>query len=325
MNYDRQYKALKMTNQNSIQYIKEITDKHYKCCNLMKPLSIYVRNKVINPTPEARKDLDEYNGNPSLKWIGLEKINLDNTELYENNIMQVSGMLNVTKDNIIKFLLTNDYKFIHNLAQVSSEQYTYAHNEPYYNNSWYLEIYGSNRILSMFVSNIPIIKIQLHHFILSDIKNLIENKNSLSNSSLFMHSFASSLFGNNAWYTTPIGNMQGILEYKLKVQSYTRTPQDEFNDLSKYINKLWTNPPVQPTIKYIIGDFWKNLWKTKDSIKHDAEHNKEQLGHIYDPIIIIYTIDIIHYAFNYNMVGGSYYNKYAKYKSKYLHLDKNNN
>ncbi len=316
--YDRQYKAYKLSNTPFIKYIKQTINNYEICGNLLIPISLYVRNKLIIQTDEAIKDLNDYNSVP--EFIR-KKINLDDGQ-YELNIIKITKLLNVTKEDIVNFV-TNpkySYTFIFDMVQVINEQSMFISNEPYYNNSWYLEIYGKyDRYISMFVSNIPQLKLQLHHFIVSDLKNLIKSDNNLANSSLFMHSFATSLFDNDYWYTTPIGNMEGILGYKLKNLSHKRTNLEEYKKISDYINKIWTSPPVQPTFKYVINNFLKNFWKTKDSIKHNSEDTKEQLGFQYEPIEIMNIDDLYHYAFIYNEIE-KYQHKYLKYKLKYLAL-----
>ncbi len=322
--YDRQYKAYRLSDTPFIKYIKQTINYHEICGNLLIPVSLYIRNKLVIPTNEAIKDLKDYNSVP--EFIR-QKINLDDNQ-YELNIIKITNLLNVTKEEIINFVTNSKYSytFISNMVQVISEQSMFINNEPYYNNSWYLEIYGKyDRYISMFVSNIPQLKLQLHHFIVSDLRNLIKNDNILANSSLFMHSFAASLFDNNYWYTTPIGNMEGILEYKLKKSSHERTNLGELKEISNYINKIWTSPPVQPTFKYIINNFLKNLWKTKDSIKHNNEDTKEQLGFQYEPIEIIHNDNVNNYGFVYNenKETKEYHHKYLKYKLKYLILKNN--
>lgn len=345
----RRYIAYNLDNFDNLKNIQTKTNKYSSCWDLLTPLWFYVNITLNSPTNEKEQErkvlverkLEEYNNSSLISWGMAEKIDIKNEQIIDDKFNKLISDLIVTKNQIINFLKSMTYKFIIDAQQVASEQDSYA--ESYSPNekrkSYYLEIHGDmgNRIISMFVSNIPELQIQLHHFIMADLANLIKKTDILSGSSLFMHSFASNLFGNEAWYTTPVGNMGGILEYKLKKSSHSKIKEqntEKYNRLSKYIhtNNLWTRPPVEPTYEYKITNYMKNLWKTKVGIKHTNEDDKEQLGRICEPIDKTITENIQLFVFDYsdsdNLIGGKktirdetdYEEKYKKYKLKYLEL-----
>ena len=148
--------------------------------------------------------------------------------------------------------------------------------------------------------------IQTHFFIVNDLKYLIDDERELPSSSMFMHSFASSLFNNTYWYTDPVGNMHNILNSKLKSTSHEKTNREEEQMLIKIINAKYlhgTTNSVIPRYKFTISDFMKNLWRTQSLLRHTDEHDKEKLDKLYEPTIS--TSDgVINYSFEYDKRGG---------------------
>jgi hypothetical protein len=76
-------------------------------------------------------------------------------------------------------------------------------------------MYRNERMISMYISLLPQIREQIHFFIVKNVFYLfysfIVKQQQLPNSSILLHSFASCIFGNDRWCTSPIGSMNDIL------------------------------------------------------------------------------------------------------------------
>ncbi len=209
---------------------------------------------------------DDYNNYKTMcEMCELPCVPLDDHAHWQSKFTEVCELLNTSSESLMNFLQTAPISMIEKLKQVTVEQHSFIGNREAHADCYYLEIFVDHkRIISMFVRNNP--PFQLHFFIVNDLKYVIDGGRELPNSSLFMHSFASSLFGNVAWYTNPVGIMQDILRSKLRPESHQETPYVERQSLVKIINSncsIFTVSTVEPAYKYHIGEFMRNLWKTK--------------------------------------------------------------
>lgn len=319
--YDRIYKCTKLSTQHNIDYVRDLVKRYKNALDLLRPLAIYIKN-LNDPSEANKKKLVEYNFiTDFIKTEKIEKIDMNNKDKYESSISQISKLLDLGKDELVEFIKKIDYRMLEDLDQVAWEQLYAVSTDEIYPELYYLEIYGKNdRIISMFVSNFKDYKVQMHYYITVDLRNLIKKTEILKRSSIFMHSFASSLFGNDYWYTDPIGKMDKILEEILHPESLGRTQEDKKRELSKLMDeriRRFTRHglTVNPVYQCKIGNFLMDCWKTKS-----LADGKEQLNTIYDPEIIVNDENELQYGFVYGMQGGGYYQKYLKYKSKYLRL-----
>ncbi len=120
-------------------------------------------------------------------------------------------------------------------------------------------------------------KMQNHQFIVKNIDNVIRGNTTLKRSSIVLHSFASDIFGNEYWYTTPIGNMGNILENFVGEENI----QNSDNDVKNRHNKNGTvctslSPNIQVTITPKLKEYWRNkeTYKRGPSHKYDIEINE---------------------------------------------------
>lgn len=287
-----------------------------KCAQQLKNLSIYVQNlpagymlsgeRINNePTNNAKTRLADYSNTP--QWI-TKIIPMSSHDHWDGVFAEMCVDLDVIPALLLKFLLTDKTDAFASLSQVIGEQDRFIESDMS-SDTYYLEIFiGNQRIISMFVHDLPSISAQTHFFIVNDLKYLIDDNRQLPNSSLFMHSFASSLFGNSAWYTNPIGSMKDILESKLKSTSYETTGAIERKTITSVINKkyyLGTTNSVEPAYKYHIGSYMRNLWKTQTVLRPANEQDKERLGDMYTPDYSAHA-NVVLYRFTYDKKVGGY-------------------
>ena len=302
-----------------VDEIKNKIEVQLECITAIEHLSIYIKNLPVgyeifgvkinqDPTADAKVLLDKYNNTPDwlLKMTGTTLVPMNDHKYWQDKFTEVSRLLNVSSTKLLNFLQNVTSGTIDILKQVIGEQNRFINTEhKEFVDTYYLEIFIDNkRIISMFIRNIP--PIQTHFFIVNDLKYLIDDERELPSSSMFMHSFASSLFNNNHWYTDPVGSMQDILNTKLKSTSHEKTNNEERQRLVKFINEkyyLGTNMSVEPAFKYVINDFMRNLWKTQSLLKHTTEDDKERLGATYEPTVTV-NGGVAEYTFNYNKIGG---------------------
>lgn len=267
----------------------------YKCTplrditNIQKTIEIQfqavypLRNLMAyySTDPVRRNDYNAYK--TMCEICELPFIPLDDHVHWQSKFTEVCELLNVSSESLMNFLQAVPVSMIEKLNQVIGEQHNFIGDKEAHADCYYLEIFSNHkRIISMFVrNNTPF---QLHFFIVNDLKYVIDGGRELPNASLFMHSFASSLFGNVAWYTNPVGIMQDILNSKLKPESHQETPYVERQSLVKIINlnrSNFTGITAEPAYKYHIGEFMRNLWKTKKVLPD------EQLGDFCDYEVLI--------------------------------------
>lgn len=305
-----------------LEPIDEIKNKikvQLKCIRMIEHLSIYIKNLPLgydifgtkidhDPTENAKTLLDNYINTQDwlFEMTDTQMVPMNDHKFWQDKFTEVCKLLNVSSKKLTLFLQNIESKTIDIIKQVIGEQDKFIDTDhKQFLDTYYLEIFiDSKRIISMFIRNIP--PIQTHFFIVQDLKYLIDDNKELPSSSMFMHSFASSLFNNSHWYTDPVGSMQDILNSKLKLISHEKTNREERQRLVKFINNkyyLGTINSVEPAYKYVISDFMRKLWKTRYLLKHTTEDDKERLSDIFEPTITI-NGGVTNYTFDYDKNGG---------------------
>lgn len=304
----RTYKATRTVNTDELSKIYDRIKTYTGLTGIMESLSIYLKN--VNPAniPEekeliaaieqsnvdknvAKNEMEDYNSNPLLKFIGLKKIDLMD-KYYIEQIKHIATTLDVSVKDVCIFLLqtpiNKNNDFFWNLDGVMREQEGVLEEllKKGRHDTYYLEILvNDERVISMLVTNLENTDAQLHYFIVKDLKHLISPKSQLGSASLFMHSFASSLFGKKSWYTEPRGNMLGIVSHHMKEYDSWSIPNRVNPKITKQVTDLKNNVYFaipNATYKIEINNFMRNLWKTERVLPHTSEETKEQLGKIFN-------------------------------------------
>lgn len=162
------------------------------------------------------------------------KCKTDCDEESKSIISEISTKMELNEDVVIKFIKylkddkTPNFK---DYERVLKEQISFfKHGEMLVGrfkctNLYYVSMYSDDRlVISMFVANYPHIKSQVHYYIVKDLYyflweflqkiGLQEKQPKIKNSSIRLHSFASDLFGNKEWCTSPLASMGKILKAK---------------------------------------------------------------------------------------------------------------
>ena len=302
----RHYIATNLTSktQDSIDKINFIKRKAKRNILLGKKiLEIYFYSKILTPdnheVPSGYEDIfdsiKEHIGQGLSREdriyisnydIILKDITEENNEWYYESLDDILTKMFILDDEahlIIEFINKYDVKTIKNFIRVEKEQLNKVI-KPWgiprcKRDVWFCEIRKNDQlIISVFVYQLEPIDAQVHGFIVKDLRTLIKKEIYLKYASIFLHSFASSLFGNDHWYTKPIGNMSSILkfvlgernicDYEVKFNGRNRC-NDEMPLLinQEYSDHNGCNFLTEINKEITINDYLKNVWKTSEIIK----------------------------------------------------------
>lgn len=254
---------------------------------------------------------------------------LTSTNKFKNHVENIIKytQLEIDTNTIIKFIFERKLDFLLELESVYNEQLKELKRNNEKCDNFYVSIYdGKMMVISFFVFVIKEMKSQIHLFIAKNIKYVlikyINKEAELKNASILLHSFASYFFEMDAWMTKPYQIMIDILNAN-KIPA-TCIEMEKISEDPKIKNIFTTllsqKPECWPTDKFeqIKGKFcivntndMKDIWLSKQSIK---DITKEKLSN--DEIVFIIK----------NKTGEDvrtktyFYNKYRKYKTKFLVL-----
>ena len=289
----------------------------YECIN-KKLLNSVLEQNIIREKIELVEKLIEFSKNPAII----------------TNINDIS-------EETIKIFLKKYSSILEQMKIVLGEQFTLL-NMPkeQCNNIFRVSLYNhDDLVISMFIStysdiysNIyPNIKAQTHFYIVKDIYYLLLDKPEIRASSMLLHSFACDVFDSDYWCTSAVGNMEAILKKFnvvikndfLPIMSSRLDQENRSKDGLAGRSRKGRSPPpycyIRDNVRDCIksDDSMKGFWKKE---LYDIKIIKIEQKDLIESIIAIPKV--IHAA---AAQDGGYYEKYMKYKTKYINLKNQKN
>lgn len=279
----------------------------------------YINDENNNPPERFQKAFSRMK--PADKENLLESFNAELINAIKIYLIYFPNVENLM-DKFIQFISKTNYQIFLDYKSVYTEQlieWKTVRSEKC--DRYYVELYENNtQVISMFVWKLHFDEYLLQkHFsivknILYSLNKFVISQREIPNSSILLHSFASTLFNSVQWYTSPMSSMAGILK-KQNIKFKEFDSEDPYiTNYLKQESQYFQNCVISRTSGFFvfvdINDM-KNLWlEGYEIIKSDKNENS---GSVLVKLI--------------QQKGGSdlYFKKYKKYKHKYLKLSKHFN